>query len=116
MVYVSKPVLVAALIIAPAIAAPINDIAGSEEQYSREYEEGEFEARNKILNALRRTGRIAGGALNHAGNIATIGSLFSPRDLEAEDFEAREPLKLARLRSIGRGAGKALDRAGTFAT
>lgn len=122
MVYVSKPVVVAALIITPAIAAPITDIAGSEEQYTREYEDSQFEARDpaggKLFSALRRTGRIAGGALNHAGNIATIGSLFSGRDLESEDFEAREPLKfnVAKLKSVGRGAGKALDRAGTFAT
>ncbi|KAJ2913988.1 hypothetical protein MD484_g6424, partial [Candolleomyces efflorescens] len=112
MVYVSKPIVVAALIIAPAIAAPISDIAGSEEHYSREYEDADLEARG-----LRKVGSFAGKALDRAGTAASIVSLFrpppQPRDLDFEELEAREPSRLARAGHI---AGKALDRAGTVAT
>ncbi|KAJ2933082.1 hypothetical protein H1R20_g3998, partial [Candolleomyces eurysporus] len=124
MVYVSKPVVVAALIIAPAIAAPVSDIAGSEEQYTREYEDSQFEAREPLrlnLGKLKSVGRGAGKALDRVGTVATIASIFrsqpqgqqQPREFEDLGLEAREP---GRGWELGKKAFLAGSAAAAFGT
>lgn len=129
MVHFTKPAIVATLLIAPALAAPLSQ---PEQEFSREFEETEFEAREPKVSlrgaakGIKAVGRVAGKALNHAGNIAMIGSMFgrdidfNTREIKDTEVEAREPRVSFRgaakgIKAVGRVAGKALNHAGNIA-
>jgi len=122
MVQITKQFAVAALIIAPALAAPVAQLAEQVEARARR-----TRAPGARRASLSRGAGVAGQALEHAANAATIAGAvqsFVQRDFD-EEMEARA-LRTRKARtpgsrraSLSRGAGvagQALEHAANAAT
>ncbi|KAF5339892.1 hypothetical protein D9611_009128 [Ephemerocybe angulata] len=86
MVYVSKPLVVAALVITPSIAAPLTQV--SEEQFEARDQYEDLDARGKFAVA-RRVLHHTNTAAGHIGTATSLWSMIKgQRDIDS-DLEAR---------------------------